>query len=320
MSALLRKKKTPGRTALILDIENGSVGSALAHLTPAQQPKLFAETRIALPRMASISGVQLEEQVGKAVREAFNNSSMVAARLRAHPGATPMGHVERGVVFLHAPWTNLAFEESGKVSAEAAPEFLDSIKNISAEFFGDMPISFHAFAPSAAPILHGIFAAPDTSLICSITGEVTELALANERGIEGYGTFPIGSHAVLRTLSAHGGFSDAEIASLLRLHASGEASSALVAEPLAALGKQFVQNFKDVASVLLLHRPVQNVFVVGPEPLAEWFARALAQDGLEDLFTEGGSVRALRPPPRDGAHCRAHAASGYTPYARRALC
>ena len=52
-------KKSPEKTVLILDVESGSVGSALVRLVPKKQPKLFGETRAYAPLSMSRSGSAL---------------------------------------------------------------------------------------------------------------------------------------------------------------------------------------------------------------------------------------------------------------------
>jgi phosphohistidine phosphatase SixA len=64
---------------------------------------------------------------------------------------------------------------------------------------------------------------------------------------------------------------------------------------------------RDVARELLANHAVGEVFVVAHEPYAEWFAQALTHSELENIFTSGGRVRAVRPhhiTPYLAAHAR----------------
>ncbi len=81
-------KKSPDKTILILDVENGSVGSALVRLSPDKQPKLFGEARFNTPLGMSRSGEKLSKDIEEAAREALRNASEVAARIRTNKKVT----------------------------------------------------------------------------------------------------------------------------------------------------------------------------------------------------------------------------------------
>jgi hypothetical protein len=51
----------------------------------------------------------------------------------------------------------------------------------------------------------------------------------------------------------------------------------------------------DPARALLSWNTTEHVFVIAHEPFANWFAKALTHHALEDVFTSGGLVRAVRP-------------------------
>src|SRR3990167_7759665 len=93
--------KKPPTTALILDIENGSVGSCLVKLAPGQAPQLFGEARTAVPLMDTRSAASLSRAVEHAASESLLHASEVAARLRHHAGALPP--VSKVVIFMAAP-------------------------------------------------------------------------------------------------------------------------------------------------------------------------------------------------------------------------
>src|SRR3989338_8912464 len=101
---LFRGKKSPERTILLLDVENGSVGSALLRLSPGKQPKLFGETRAVTQVGMSRSGGTLAAQIETAARDALRTIFGTAARVRLHPKTAPLGKISSVAVFLAPPW------------------------------------------------------------------------------------------------------------------------------------------------------------------------------------------------------------------------
>jgi hypothetical protein len=112
-----------------------------------------------------------------------------------------------------------------------------------------------------------------------------------ERGVVAHATVPHGSHSLLRTLRTHGGLSEAEARSSARL----PFDSKHLKEPFGAAAEHYAQQLHAAARDLLSPGQYAHIRVVGAEPMAEWFARALAQSSaLAELFPQG-EVRALRP-------------------------
>ena len=296
-------KKSPDKTVLLLDVESGSVGSALVRLSATEQPKLFGEIRVAVPLGASRSGESLAKAVEAAAREAVRNASEVAARIRTHnKKVAPQGVVERAVLFLSAPWgtPNLA---------EGRPVFLPSMTDVLAtevaRSFGHLPSSLYTAAGAAA------FGARTTMgeepcLVCMVTGELTELMRMDKSGVAAHATIPTGSNNLLRTLKSHGTISEHEARSAARL----PFETAHVREPFKAAASHFAEHFKDAAKEMLAPGDISHVRVVASEPASNWFARALAQDtSLAELFLpRGGEVRALQV-RHLSPHIAAHAES-----------
>ena len=128
-----------------------------------------------------------------------------------------------------------------------------------------------------------------------------ELLLLQRGVVVGRATIPGGRHLLLRTLKSHGGLTDAEARSALHLQ------SAHIEEPLSSAAAHFVRAFKDAARDLLFHASVRSVYIVVEEPLGEWFAKILGGEPLQEVFPEGGVVRALRThhlQPYIGSHAR----------------
>ncbi len=293
-------KKNPGKTILVLDVENGSVGSALVRITPAEQPKLFGETRVHTPLLMNRSGECLAKEIGAAARTALHNASEVAARLRMHEQVAPLGDVEHAAIFMSAPWgrPNLA---------EGRPDFLPSMTDaLAAEVarsFGYIPSSLYTRAGAAAFGTHAT-GEQRPCLVCIVTGEVSELMRMDQSGVASHATIPTGSNDLLRTLKSHGGLSEEEARSAMGL----TFDTPHVREPFVAAAAHFAGHFKDAAEELLAPGDVLTVRVVADEPVAKWFARALSQDeALAELFPQGGEVRTLAP-SQLSAHIAAHAA------------
>ena len=102
---------------------------------------------------------------------------------------------------------------------------------------------------------------------------------------------PLGAATVLRTLRSHGGLSLAEAGSVLKLHVHGGDTPASGA--LHAAARKLIDEFKQVSQALFAHGRPRSLYVLGAEPLAVWFAKALADSGLEELYPDGGTVRAV---------------------------
>ncbi len=134
------------RTIALVDIESGSVGSALARLGGKDAPKLFAETRIEIPFGTTRSSADLLRQVDLALQEALLHAGTVAARMRAHEAVAEQGAIASVAVFASPPWA--AMHLSGG-TADFAPAFKEGIARSVESVFG--PRSPLIFIPSAPP-------------------------------------------------------------------------------------------------------------------------------------------------------------------------
>ena len=295
-------KKSPDKTVLLLDVESGSVGSALVRLSATEQPKLFGEMRVAVPLGASRSGESLAKAVEAAAREAVRNASEVAARIRAHDKkVAPQGVVERVALFLSAPWgmPNLS---------EGRPDFLPQVTDmLAAEIarsFGHLPSSLYTAAGAAAFGARATMG-EEPCLVCMVTGELTELMRMDKSGVAAHATIPTGSNNLLRTLKSHGTISEHEARSAACL----PFETAHIREPFRAASADFAGQVVDAAGEMLAPGDISHVRVVASEPASNWFARALAQDtSLAELFPRGGEVRTLRV-RHLSPHIAAHAES-----------
>ena len=194
------------KTVLILDVENGSAGSALAQIAQYKQPKLFGEMRSHAPLGARVTGALLSANIKKAAANAIRHAGEVAARIRLHPKTTSLGTVSSISVFLAPPW--------GKPNLEGGrPDFMPDMSSyLRGELgaaFGDTPVSFYTSAGATAFGVRSLFA-PEPCLVCNITGEVSEIMRMDNDGVRAHATFPTGQNALLRTLRAHGGLSEHE--------------------------------------------------------------------------------------------------------------
>jgi len=292
------EEKQKGKTVVLLDVGSGSVAAALVQLLPEHQPKIFGALRKSLPLAHSVSAPALARAVASAAREALNHTSAVAARIRGHDKLSHVGEVARADIFLSPPWTTL--EDNWQHEEALTAPLAVAVE----EYFGEIPASLHPFGRALASVSNSIFPEEKT-LIAVVNGEVTELLLVHNGNIVGRATTPLGHHLLLRTLRAHGGFTEAEARSALLVQPSH------IEESLSSTAAHFTREFRDVARDLLADPsaggPARSVYVVAHEPAGEWFAKALGGEALQDLFPEGGMVRALRAhhlTPYVGAHAR----------------
>ena len=273
-------KRSSSKTVLILDIENGSVGSALVRLAPGQAPALFGERRIAVPLMDTRSAHNLSRAIEHAASESLLHQSEVSARLRHHAGA--LAPVSSVVLFMAAPWgtPNLA---QGR--PDFAPAF-DALGSRIHSLFGEVPTTLHAHASAAVHGLRTAYPQEERTLLLSVNGEVSELLQLEDAHVVGHATVPVGLGTVLRTLKSHAGQSEHEARSSMRLNTQSEAAEAAAAH--------FAGEFKEVAHELFAGNGQGSVFVLAPEYSVEWFARSLAHQSIAELFPQGGVVRAMR--------------------------
>ncbi|HVV39201.1 MAG TPA: hypothetical protein VHD31_02645 [Candidatus Paceibacterota bacterium] len=289
MALFGKKAKDNGHTIAILDVENGSVAAALARLTPNDPPKLFAETRIRMPILNSLDTRLMTREIEKATREALGHISRVAARIRLHDGLSSNGEVERSAAFFSPPWAAMHLEGG---TADYAPHMSELVQNLLQETFGDKRSTLHPFGTAAAHSAVLLYPHLGSTMLCIVSGEVTELLVIENNRVVGRATVPVGFYSLLRTLTMHAGISAAEARSLLSL-ASGEHTTFI--EPLVAAQSHFANAFAEAAAELLERSRVENVLVIAPHPVEEWFARALAEDSaLIELFPPNSTVRAIR--------------------------
>lgn len=292
MSALFKRTKNQdGKTVLILDIENGSVGSALVRLSPHEAPKLFGETRVQIPLQKSRSTMSLASEVERAAQKALQHSLEVAARVRVH-SSEPYGTIAHTAVFLSPPWATMP------TGLDELPHPLtQKIYNALITALGPgVSASFHPFATATAHTVPSIYPHEDRYLLCLVSGEVTEIVAMQstpyERQLLGHATLPFGQNALLRTLTTHAGLTSAEASSALKLARHG---SHALHEPLTSFAEHLAGEFESVAREFAPNASLRSVFVVAQDPAAEWVAQALAEHAsIDELFPEGGTIRAVR--------------------------
>ncbi len=301
MSPLFGKKKQKGpeRTLLVLDIENGSAGSALLRLSPGAQPKLFGERRMMTPVTFTRSGSALAADIERATLLAMQNAAEVSARIRNNATAAALGDIDSVAVFMAPPWGTPDLS-GGKPSF--MPAMQDFTRGRVRDTFGELPVSFYTSAGAAAFGARALMT-KEPCLVCAVTGEVSQLLQMDGQGVRAHATFPSGLHSVLRTLRSHGGLSEQEARSVMRL----PMQTPHMQEPFAAAAGEFSQYFKDAARGLIIPGDVLRVMVIAPDASADWFAQALSTDqSLAELFPDGGEVRALRA-NHAAPHVAAHA-------------
>src|SRR4029077_5083114 len=93
-----------GRNVILLDVENASVGAALAHIGEGGAPTLFAEHRITLALPRTVDSRTIAEQIKNAADKALEKLGLVAARLRGNKATAERGELTHASIFLGAPW------------------------------------------------------------------------------------------------------------------------------------------------------------------------------------------------------------------------
>jgi len=289
-----RKKNTSEKTVLILDVENGSVGACLARLSPGSAPKVFGETRRAIPLQTTRDTDAIAGAILQASEKVLAHVAEVAARVRSHDSLASAGEVSQVVIFLSPPWGALSIVDR---ALEPHP-FVGRIKKTAEAFFGSVSVRTEPFSLMAAYTAPIMFPSDEHYLVSVISGEVTELVLLENVGshlkITGHASMPFGRHYPLRTLLSHGQISEAEARSALNLHGRGTAPRG-VTEALHTAGREVAREFSSLATELLAHAPAKKVVVVAEEPVGEWFARSFAESPtVAKLFPDAGEVRAVR--------------------------
>lgn len=290
MSLLFGKKTAQPSTIAIIDIESGSVGSGLVHISEAHKPQLLGQER--RPLLArSRSANELLREIERELETSLVRLSHIASRMR-NQGVS--GDIDRVAVFLHAPWASVSIEPK-RAKADAHDATLDALRSVSSGVLSTTPASFHAFSTAATPVIHGLFNAPRESLVVSIGGEIAELLLLKGHTIVGHATVPVGLHTLLRTLQTHARLSRPEALSVLALSRSTREHA--WAEALAAGIKQISRELQStVASLLPDSKNAQQIFILAPERSADFFARMLTEDeSMHELFAPGSTIRAVLP-------------------------
>lgn len=288
------RKRQEGKSVLVLDVENGSVGACLVHVSPHTQPKLFGEVRKKVPLQHTHNPEILARLIETTVQEALAHVSHVAARMRAHPALASAGVIDEVALFLSPPWGVMPM----RPEMQDPHPFVERVQRTVESFTGSVPITSEPFGHVAVFTTPLIVPAYTHQVLVLMSGDVTELVLLEHKGdhlsIEGHATMPLGRHYPIRTLRTHGGLSEAEAYSALTLHAR-DAGPRHALEALHAAGLHMAGEFGSVAQELFAHVPAQSVLVIAEEPVGDWFARTLAESPTSaSLFPEKGEVRALR--------------------------
>lgn len=278
------KRERPQKTILILDIENGSVASALVRVSEHEAPKLFGEVRKHLPVVHTRDGNTLMTRVTQAARSVLRSVSETAARIRQHPKASAVGKIDAVAIFLAVPWGS---PDLSLGKPRFMPEMQDFLNRELLQWVGHVPVSYHTGTAAGVFGVKALYPQEDNVLLYTLLGEVGELTHIQDGMVVGHATTPHGYGSVIRTLKFHGGMSEQEARSALHVRH--------YEEPLRAAGAHIADSFNDTARDMLGSYTVPSVFVLTHEPVGEWLAETLSQtDSIEELFPEGGTVRALR--------------------------
>lgn len=288
MTPFLGGKRRAEQTTLVLDVENGSVGGALVRLTP-DGPRLFGDHRFHIPLLKTRDSGSLTRAISDAARHVLRHMGEIAARIRQHKTAHPLGHVESARLYMAAPW---GVPDLSLGSPRFIEPFADLLQTHVSDTFGYIPMSLHTSAGAAVHGMRMLYPAEPNIIGCIIHGEITEILVLEEGRVIAHATAPVGRHTILRTLTAHGGMTAAEARSALRLPIPantpvGEATAlaaAHIADELADTIRPIIRASEEGAIVIIAHDPYSN-----------WFAQTLSSsERMADLFSKGGTVRTIR--------------------------
>ncbi len=282
-------KGTKGSTVLLLDIESGSVASALLRLSPSGNPTFLAYERQEMPLAPTLHSAEITRSLERTLKHSLLYISEVAARMRTHAPAQGYGNIASAMVFLAAPWGVPNMELR---APEYVPGIRDYIKEQIQASLGDIPVTFYTSADSIAYGSRALGKHEDT-IVASLRGELLELLLLNAAGPQGFGTVPLGARSVLRTLQSHGALTAHEAHSMLSL---AQHQGNHFYEPLLVAGRNLSNTFADGAALLLPAGQATSVVVVGERVVGDWFAKHLAEDPhVSELFSEDSTVETLHP-------------------------
>lgn len=269
---LFGRKKVEAKNFLILDVESGSIGAALARQDRDGTMTILSELRVHTPVHAKRSASLMAGDLERLLRDIMPDVSR-----QAHQA----GGLSQVAVFMSPPWgtPNL---DTGR--PDFAPEMQESLRR-ELRPYTEAPANFYTGAGAAAQGLRVLSPYEDKYLVCIVTHEMTELLLIHNGKVAGHATLPHGINLPLRTLRTHGGMSETEARSALRL--------GHLAEPLNSATGAFAQEFLSAGRELFDEHTPSRVWVVSP--MGDYFAQALAHPSLGALFPQGGEVRALRP-------------------------
>ncbi|MES2202948.1 MAG: hypothetical protein V4474_01320 [Patescibacteria group bacterium] len=282
---LFGQKKPEGKTVLLLDVDNGSVGAALVRLEVDKAPRLFGETREYMRAPATRDTQSLMQAIGTSARTVLGKAAEVAGRLRNSSSlqARDAGVISEAKIFLSAPW--------GLPDLAGEPVFVPPMEQLLRESLAGplagTPVTLHTAAGGMLGGARQVLPYEESYLLCLIGSEVSELLLVSGGLPSAYATAPFGRHTVVRTLRTHGGLTDEEAHSLFALRGAPH-------EAAAEASRHFAEGFADAAGDILTGTPAAKVFVLAHGNSGEWFARALsASPAMSELFPRGGVVRAL---------------------------
>ncbi len=277
-----------GGTVLILDIESGSVATALVDMSKAQ-PQIMYAHREHLPLLPSRSGSTIANALEKSLAHTLQRASEIAARMRLHSTEQPLGHVARVAVFLAAPWGS---PDLVKGNSKFVPGIREYIKEKVEASFGTAPVSFYTSA-DALTHNHKVTGGGSDTVAVALRGELLELLFLSNDMVRAYTTVPLGSRSILRTLQTHGALSEHEARSMLRLQ---KHTSNAQYEPLQAASKHLSDAFVDSAALVLPLKSNATILIVAEQPMGEWFAKSIADNSrVLTVFVPESTVEAFLP-------------------------
>lgn len=158
--------------------------------------------------------------------------------------------------------------------AEADPHITRALAEAAKKVFPHAEVTFHSFSFVAFSALRSL-RSEDNFVIADVGGEITDVAVAHHDGLRFIGTFPIGTHAIIRALA--GKSSVADSISRLALYAKGELSveeTAAVETSFAPAAAEWNKNFQDMLTAAVEEVAVpQTTFVFAEKDELAWLEK-----------------------------------------------
>lgn len=164
----------------------------------------------------------------------------------------------------------------------------DRMREIIERAFPNRPIHFRSSSLVVFSTLRDMFPAYEDFLIVRVSGELTEISIVRDGVLRETGTFPFGSHFLLRSIMANQPAIDTEAAhSLFRIVTTGQASTPeanATSRALTNARTEWLGAMGRVLAPFAEEMPLPNTaFLVVDDEFLAWFTASLTDPSLSPL-------------------------------------